>query len=432
MEITVIGVGYVGLVTAACLADLGHDVTCLDTDRDKIARLNAGQIPIFEPGLEGLVSRARATERIRFFSDYSDGIPGAKLVFIAVGTPASRNGKADLTAVVEATKSAAKLIEPNTTLVVKSTVPVGTTMDLAGRIADIRPDVPFEVAANPEFLRQGSAVDDFMRPDRIVIGVRTEAAADTLRKVYQPILNTGVPGIFTNLETAELIKYASNAFLAVKLSFINEMADVCEEAGGYIHDLTLALGLDPRIGEHFLSPGPGYGGSCLPKDTQALLHTTRIVGAPSRVVAAAIDVNANRRSRMAEKIASATGGSVQGKNVAVLGLTFKANTDDLRESPAVEIIRGLIGEGANVRAYDPEGMEAARHRTERIEFAADPYQCVEGADVVAILTEWAEFATLDLERVKALVAEPVIVDLRNLYDPTDMERAGFVYYSIGR
>lgn len=432
MRITMIGTGYAGLVTGACLADLGHDVTCLDIDRAKIVDLREGQLPIFEPGLNDFIDRNVTADRLRFEFEYSEAIPNAEVVIIAVGTPTSKTGQADISAVMRVTDSVAKLIEPGTTVVVKSTVPTGTTAEVADRIAQLRPDIDFDIASNPEFLRQGTAVDDFMRPDRIVVGTRNDATAEVMRKVYQPILSTGAPVVFTNIETAELIKYASNAFLAVKLSFVNEMANVCEEAGCDINDLTEALGLDPRIGEYYLSPGPGYGGSCLPKDAQALLHTTQVVGAPSRVVAAAIDVNSRRPARMADRIVAALGQPVQGKQIAALGLTFKANTDDLRESPAIEIIRSLIGQEAQVRAYDPEGMDRARQISKRVTFADDPYSCVEGADVVAILTEWAEFATLDLERIRGLVKNPVIVDLRNLYDPAEMERAGFTYHSIGR
>jgi UDPglucose 6-dehydrogenase len=432
VRITIVGAGYVGLVTAACLADLGHDVTCLDTDQLKIDQLRSGHIPIYEPGLEDLVLRNVPADRLHFSDQYPTAIPDAELIMIAVGTPTADHGKADLTAIFQATDEIARLMEPGTTVVVKSTVPVGTTDEVAARIAEVRPGVGFEIANNPEFLRQGSAVEDFMRPSRIVVGSRTDQAAKTLGELYQPILDGGAPSIFGNLETAELIKYASNSFLAVKLSFVNEMADVCEEAGCDIDQLTQALALDPRIGRHFLQPGPGYGGSCLPKDTQALLHTTQIVGAPSRVVAAAIDVNANRLKRMAKRIVAATGGSVRGKRIAVLGLTFKANTDDLRQSPALEIARSLVGHGARIRVYDPEGMEQARSLISGVEFAEDAYACIESADAVVILTEWAEFATLDLERVRQLVAEPLIVDLRNLYDPATMEESGFTYHSIGR
>lgn len=432
MRITMIGTGYVGLTTGACLAELGHQVTCVDLEPEKIDRLIVGDIPIFEPGLEELVTRNAAAGRLAFTTDYATAVPTADTVFIAVGTPSSPTGKADLSQVMTAADSLAKVLEPNTTVVVKSTVPVGTTSEVGARITDARPDLSFEIASNPEFLRQGAAVEDFMQPDRLVIGASTEAAEHTLRRVYQPLLVKGAPGIFTNVETAELIKYASNAFLATKLSFINEIADLCELAGARVEDVAEGMGLDVRIGPRFLSAGPGYGGSCLPKDTQALLHTSQVFGAPSRIVAAAVDVNASRRRRMADKIAAAVGGSLTDATVAVLGLTYKANTDDLRESPAVEIVRSLLGLGARVRAYDPEGMGNARRLLPGIAFTDDPYAAMEDAAALVILTEWPEFATLDPTRIAQTLRNPVVVDTRNLYDPNDITAAGLEYHSIGR
>ena len=432
MNITMIGTGYVGLTTGACLAELGHDVTCVDVDPDKIERLRAGDIPIFEPGLEELVARNSGAGRLRFTTEYVDAVPGSDAVFLAVGTPSSATGKADLSQVMAAADALAKLLVDGATVVVKSTVPVGTTGEVAQRIVEARPDLQFEIASNPEFLRQGAAVDDFMHPDRIVVGTGTEAAEHTLRRIYQPLLSAGAPGLFTNVETAELIKYASNAFLATKLSFINEIADLCELAGARVEDVAEGMGLDVRIGPRFLNPGPGYGGSCLPKDTQALLHTSQVYGAPSRIVAAAVDVNASRRRRMADKIAAAVGGSLAGRTVAVLGLAFKANTDDLRESPAVEIVRSLVGLGAKVRAYDPEAMDNASRLLAGIDYAGDPYGAMTGADVLVILTEWPEFATLEPQRVRELLTLPVVVDTRNLYDPRDMTSAGLEYHSVGR
>ncbi len=432
MRIAMVGAGYAGLVTGACLAELGHTVTCLDTDAQKVAVLRSGGITIFEKDLADYIQRNAAAARLDFTTDYAAAIPGSDVVMIAVGTPQSQRGSSDLSHVHDAVADVAKFLEPDMTIVIKSTVPVGTTAEVAERLASLRPGIDFEIASNPEFLRQGTAVDDFMHPDRIVVGTRTAAAAATLRELYQPILDAGAPKVFTNLETSELIKYASNAFLAVKLSFINEMADVCEQSGSNVGDLAAALSLDPRIGEHYLSPGPGYGGSCLPKDMQALLHTSRVAGVPSRVVAAAIDVNSARPANMAGKIEAAIGSPINGKRIAALGLTFKANTDDLRESPAIGIIRSLVGHGARVRVYDPEGMDAARSVISGVEFAKDVEECVEGADAVAILTEWNEFASLDLDRIHKLLAEPVVVDLRNLYDPADMNAAGLTYHSIGR
>jgi UDPglucose 6-dehydrogenase len=432
MRIAMVGAGYAGLVTGVCLAELGHTVTCLDTDTRKIETLRSGGITIFEKDLADYIQRNTAAGRLEFTADSAAAIPGSDLVMIAVGTPQSQRGSSDLSHVHDAAADVAKFLEPGMTIVIKSTVPVGTTAEVAERLASLRPGVDFEIASNPEFLRQGTAVDDFMHPDRIVVGTRTERAANRLRELYQPILDSGAPAVFTNLETSELIKYASNAFLAVKLSFINEMADICEQSGSNVGDLTAALSLDPRIGKHFLSPGPGYGGSCLPKDMQALLHTSRVAGVPSRVVAAAIDVNSARPANMAGKIEAAIGSPVNGKHIAALGLTFKANTDDLRESPAIGIIRSLVGHGARVRVYDPEGMEAARSLISGVEFAENVDECLKGADAVAILTEWSEFASLDLDGIHKLLAEPVVVDLRNLYDPADMEAAGLTYHSIGR
>ncbi len=432
MKIVMIGTGYVGLTTGACLAELGHDVTCIDRDAAKVASLEAGEIPIFEAGLDDLVAANVAAGRLTFTTEFGDVIPEADAVFLAVGTPSSPTGKADLSQVMEASDDVAKLLGQGTTLVVKSTVPVGTTAEVASRIREARPDLAVEVTSNPEFLRQGSAVADFLNPDRIVIGSESPAGAEVMRAIYAPLLDTGVPGLFTNLETAELIKYSSNAFLATKLSFINEIADLCELAGAKVEDVAEGMGLDTRIGPRFLQAGPGYGGSCFPKDTQALLHTSQMYGAPSRIVAAAVDVNTTRRRRMADKIATAAGGSLAGVTVATLGLAFKANTDDLRESPAVEIIRSMVGLGAVVRAYDPEAMDNARRQLYGIEYAEGAYAAMEGADIVVILTEWPEFASLDLDRVRSLLQRPVIVDTRNLYDPTEVTAAGLEYHSVGR
>jgi UDPglucose 6-dehydrogenase len=432
MNITMIGTGYVGLTTGACFAELGHRVVCLDFDTEKIGRLREGHVPIFEPGLQELVDRNTATGRLSFSADYVEAVPGADVVFVAVGTPSSATGKADLSYVKAAVDDLAKVIENGVVVVVKSTVPVGTTAEMAARIRDARPDLEVSVGSNPEFLRQGSAVADFLGPDRIVIGGENATAAESLREIYQPLLTRGVPALVTNLETAELIKYASNSFLATKLSFINEIADLCELSGASVEDVAEGMGLDSRIGPKFLQAGPGYGGSCFPKDTQALLHTSQVFGAPSRIVAAAVDVNTTRRRRMADKIAAAAGGSLAGAKVAVLGLAFKANTDDLRESPAVEIIRSLVGLGAEVHAYDPEAMDNARRLLAGITYTAGVYETIEGADLLVILTEWPEFATLDLPRVAGLLTRPVIVDTRNLYDPQTVTAAGLEYHSIGR
>ena len=432
MDITVIGTGYVGLVSGACFAEIGHNVTCLDTDGDKVAALQSGAIPIFEPGLEGLIDRARRAGRIHFTTGYETSIVGAKAVFIAVGTPSSETGKADLSQVDAAVEAMAPYLDPGTAVIMKSTVPVGTTRRISETLAELRPDLEPPIGSNPEFLKQGAAVEDFMHPDRIVIGSMHQDAEATLRSIYQPLLRADAPALFTDLETAELVKYASNTFLATKLAFINEMADLCEQTGASIGDVATGMGMDSRISESFLRAGPGYGGSCFPKDTQALLHESRTHGAPSRIVAAAVDVNHNRRSKMIDKVVNALGGTVAGLDIGTLGVTFKANTDDLRESPAIEIIRGLIGLGAMVRAYDPQGMERAGEVLPSVTFVRDPYEAARNADGLIILTEWSEFATLDLSRIKAELRTPVIVDLRNLYEPADVASTGLAYYSVGR
>lgn len=432
MRITMIGTGYVGLVTGACLAELGHTVVCLDIDQEKIDWLSSGRVPIFEPGLEELVGRNTVAGRLWFSAEYSESVSEAEAVFIAVGTPSSDTGKADLGQVDDAVETLAKHLTDGTTVVMKSTVPTGTTGAVAARLGDLRPDLDFSVASNPEFLRQGAAVEDFMNPDRIVVGSTDERGAQTLRTVYQPILQTGSPALFTSIETAELIKYASNAFLAIKLSFVNEMADLCEQTGASIGDVAAGMGLDTRIGNRFLAAGPGFGGSCFPKDIQALLHTSQVHGAPSRVVAAAVDINRERKPRMISKIVAALGGDVAGKTIAALGLTFKANTDDLRESPAIDIVQGLVGQGAVVRVYDPQGMERAKSLLPAVEFARSAAEAIEGADAVVILTEWSEFATLDLAEIRDAMKEPVLIDLRNLYEPDEVAAAGIVYHSVGR
>jgi len=432
MRITIIGTGYVGLVTGACLAELGHQVACLDIDTAKVTELNEGRIPIFEPGLEGMIRRNTDRGQLRFDTDYASTIPGSDAVFVAVGTPSSDTGKADLSYVEASVRMMAPHLTDGTTVVMKSTVPVGTNGDVSRQLASLRPDLPVVVGSNPEFLRQGNAVDDFMHPDRIVIGADDEQSRRTLHQIYNPLIQTGVPVVSTNLETAELIKYSSNAFLAMKLSFINEMADLCEQTGASITDVAVGMGLDSRISDRFLAAGPGFGGSCFPKDTQALLHTSQVHGAPSRLVAAAVDVNRNRVRWMADKIAAATGGTLLGKRVAVLGLTFKANTDDLRESPAIYIIQDLVGRGANVVAYDPEGMERAREVLPGIEYADGTYSAIDGADVLVIATEWPEFPTLNLDGLRERLSNPTVVDLRNLYEPADAAAAGLTYHSIGR
>jgi len=432
MNITIIGTGYVGLVTGACLSELGHSVTCLDLDEAKIELLGDGIVPIFEPGLEELVARNTRASRLSFTAHYEAAIPDAEAVFIAVGTPSSDTGEADLSHVHSAVETMAPLLGGEATVVMKSTVPVGTTRTVGDTLRGMRPDLNISVGSNPEFLKQGAAIQDFMHPDRIVVGSADIMAEQCLRSIYQPLLHLGARAVFTDLATAELIKYASNAFLAVKLSFINEMADLCEQTNASITDIAIGMGMDARISDSFLNPGPGYGGSCFPKDTQALLHTSHVHGASSRIVASAVDVNRNRRAQMVDRVIRILGGDVTGKRIGALGLTFKANTDDLRESPAIDIVRGLVGRGAVVSAYDPQGMDNARSILTGVRFATDPYDAAQEAEALVILTEWPEFASLDLTRIQNVVASPTIIDFRNLYDASDVAAAGFSYHSVGR
>jgi len=432
MNITIVGTGYVGLVTGACLAELGHTVTCLDVDSAKIQRLQNGFIPIFEPGLEELVGRNVEASRLRFTASYGDTIASSNVVFIAVGTPSSASGEADLRHVDDVIDSIAPLVTGDTTVVMKSTVPVGTTGSVREKLRTILSDTSPSVGSNPEFLKQGAAIQDFMHPDRIVIGAEDDRTEQVLRSVYQPLLHLGARAVFTDLATAELIKYASNAFLAVKLSFINEIADLCEQTGASITDIALGMGMDSRISDSFLKAGPGYGGSCFPKDTQALLHTSHTHGTSSRILASAVDVNRNRKAQMVDRVVSILGADASQKRVAALGLTFKANTDDLRESPAIDIIRGLIGRGIAVMAFDPQGMDNAKSLLSGVEFVSDPYDAMIDAHAVVILTEWAEFASLDLEKIKDITASPTIIDFRNLYDASTVAAAGLSYHSVGR
>lgn len=433
MRITVIGTGYVGLVSGACLADLGHDVTCLDIDVEKIMKLRGGGMPIFEPGLPDMVERTRESGRLEFSSDYAEAIPGSEAVFVAVGTPALADGTADLSQIDLAIANVAAVADPGTTVVIKSTVPVGTTRRAEGLLLEARPQADLHIASNPEFLRQGSAVEDFMNPDRIVVGTDSEEAEAILRAVYQPQLSQGVPDVFTNVESAELVKYAANAFLATKLSFINEIADLCEMTGATVEDVTRGMSLDDRISDRYLATGPGFGGSCLPKDTQALLHTSRMYGMQSRIVSAAFEVNRKRADRMRAKIETAVEVPLDQARIAVLGLTFKANTDDLRESPSLEIVKRLLDAGADISAYDPQGMDRARSLLPAtVDLATSPVEAMQGADAVVIATEWGEFATLDLEEVAATLNGSVLIDLRNLYDPEQVVAAGLHYVSLGR
>jgi UDPglucose 6-dehydrogenase len=433
MRVTMIGTGYVGLVSGACFADFGHHVTCVDTDADKIERLLAGIMPIYEPGLDELVETNVKAGRLSFATDLTRPVREADAVFIAVGTPSRRgDGHADLSYVEAAARDIARVMDGFTVVVNKSTVPVGTGDMVEGIIRAERPDGDFTVVSNPEFLREGAAISDFKRPDRVVVGCDDERARQVMRELYRPLFLNETPIMFTSRRSSELIKYAANAFLATKIAFINEMADLAEATGANVQDVARGIGLDGRIGRKFLNAGPGYGGSCFPKDTLALVKTARDFGAPASIVEAVVASNDARKDRMAAKVVAACGGSVAGKTIAVLGLTFKPNTDDMRDAPSLKIIPALLEAGASVRAFDPEGMEEARKHLSGLEFADGPYPCVTGADCVVILTEWDQFRALDLGRVHDLMATPIVVDLRNIYDPRDMAEEGFTYASIGR
>ena len=433
MQIAMVGAGYVGLVSGACFSEFGVDVVCVDKDEAKIDRILHGEIPIYEPGLDDLVANGVKAGRLRFTTDLAEAVEGADAVFIAVGTPSRRgDGHADLSYVYAAAEEIAGAMDGYTVVVTKSTVPVGTGREVHRIIQKARPEAEFDVASNPEFLREGSAINDFMRPDRVVIGTGSERATHVLRELYRPLYLLETPIIFTTLETAELTKYAANTFLATKITFINEIADLCEKVGANVQDVARGIGLDGRIGSKFLHAGPGYGGSCFPKDTLALVQTARDVGAPIQIVETVVSVNEARKSGMVEKIETACGGSVADKTIAVLGLTFKPNTDDMRESPSLEIVPGLQSRGAAVRAFDPQGMKEAAAVLKDVEWCQDPYETMTGADAAVIITEWNVFRALDLGRVKSLMKQPVLVDLRNIYDPAEMVQAGFIYVSVGR
>jgi UDPglucose 6-dehydrogenase len=431
MRIVMIGAGYVGLVSGACLSQFGHEVICIDKDEGRVRALEAGIIPIYEPGLDEVVAANMRAKRLSFGTDMSAAVRRADAVFIAVGTPSRRgDGHADLTYVFEAASEIATHLDGYTVVVNKSTVPVGTGCEVHAFIRAARPDADFDVASNPEFLREGSAIEDFQRPDRVVVGCDSERARDVMREVYRPLYLSETPMLFTSRESAELIKYASNALLATKITFINEMADLCEKVGADVKDVARGIGLDRRIGPKFLHAGPGFGGSCFPKDTLALLKTSQDQGTPSRIVEAVVSVNDARKRAMADKIAAALG-DARGKTVAILGLTFKPNTDDMRDAPALAIVPALQEMGACVRAYDPEGMEQARALMD-VETCADAYETMTNADALVLLTEWNEFRALNLVRVGELMKRKLIVDLRNIYEPSQMASYGFAYVSIGR
>lgn len=433
MRIAMIGTGYVGLVSGACFAEFGVNVTCVDRDEGKIERLKKGEIPIYEPGLDDLVKINADAGRLVFTTDLKEAIAGADAIFIAVGTPSRRgDGHADLSYVHGAAMDIAGHLTGYAVIVTKSTVPVGTGRQVEQIIRTARPDLEFDVVSNPEFLREGSAINDFMRPDRVVIGAETERAQTVMRQLYRVLYLIETPILFTSLETSELVKYAANTFLATKISFINEIADLCEKVGADVHDVARGIGLDGRIGRKFLHPGPGYGGSCFPKDTLALVKTAQDAGSPLRIIETVVEVNEQRKIRMADKIIAACGGDVKGKTIAILGLTFKPNTDDMRDAASLAIVPALQKAGASVCAFDPEGISEAKALLSNVAYGEDAYDVMKGADAVVLLTEWNQFRNLDLERVKTLLKHPVMIDLRNVYSPNDMKAAGFAYTCIGR
>jgi UDPglucose 6-dehydrogenase len=433
MRVAMIGTGYVGLVSGACFADFGHDVVCVDKDPSKIGRLERGEIPIFEPGLDDLVAANVRGGRLSFALDAAEAIRTADAVFIAVGTPSRRgDGHADLSYVHAAAEEIAGLIEGFTVVVTKSTVPVGTGDEIERIIRARRPDADFAVVSNPEFLREGAAIEDFKRPDRVVVGTEDPRAQAVMRELYRPLNLNETPILFTGRRTSELIKYAANAFLAMKITFINEMADLCEAVGADVQQVARGIGLDKRIGSKFLHAGPGYGGSCFPKDTIALVRTAADAGAPVRLIETTVAINDARKKAMAGKVASALDGDLAGKTVALLGLTFKPNTDDMRDAPSLDVAPALMAMGATVQAFDPEGMHEAAKLLDGVQFRDGPYEAVTGADVVVILTEWDQFRALDIDRIKGLMRQPVMVDLRNVYRPEEMRTRGFRYASIGR
>jgi UDPglucose 6-dehydrogenase len=434
MKIAMIGSGYVGLVSGSCFADFGHNVTCVDLDQGKIDALNRGVMPIYEPGLDHLVAGNVAAGRLFFTTDLARAVGDADVVFIAVGTPSRRgDGHADLSYIHAAARDIARAVHGFTVVVTKSTVPVGTGDEVERIIRETNPDADVAVVSNPEFLREGAAISDFKRPDRVVIGIEDERCRQVMAEVYRPLSLNQAPLIFTRRRTSELIKYAANAFLAVKVTFINEIADLCEKVGADVQEVSRGIGLDKRIGPKFLHAGPGYGGSCFPKDTVALVKTAQDFDSPIRLVEATIAVNDQRKRAMARKVIAACGGDVRGKSIGILGLTFKPNTDDMREAPSISIIQALVDAGATVRAYDPEGMEAARAVLDgQVEYMSNAYEVAEGAAAVAIVTEWDAFRALDFARLKQKMAAPVLVDLRNVYQPYEVLRHGFAYSSVGR
>lgn len=433
MRVAMIGTGYVGLVSGACFSEFGVDVVCVDKDQEKIQRLEQGIMPIYEPGLEDLVINNVKAGRLSFTTNLKSAVSGADAVFICVGTPtAPGGGHADLTYVYGAAKEIAEALDGYCVIVNKSTVPVDTGSEVAKVIREANPKADFDVVSNPEFLREGSAIGDFMRPDRVVIGTNSDRAREVMRSLYRPLYLIETPILFTQRQTAELIKYAANTFLATKITFINEISDLCEKVGADVQDVAKGIGLDGRIGSKFLHTGPGYGGSCFPKDTLALVNTAQDFGSPLRIVEAVVDINDKRKKSMADRVITACGGSLEGKKAAILGVTFKPNTDDMRDSPSLDILPALKKAGAAVHAFDPEGMEEAKALMEGVEWCRDAYETMAGADVLVIVTEWNAFRGLDFDRVKSLMKSPVLVDLRNIYNPDEMAAIGVDYHCLGR
>jgi UDPglucose 6-dehydrogenase len=433
MRVAMIGTGYVGLVSGACFADFGHEVVCVDKDKEKIASLTRGEVPIYEPGLNDVVAINARAGRLNFTTELSEAVAEADAVFIAVGTPSRRgDGFADLSFVYDAAREVARSLDGFTVVITKSTVPVGTGDEVERIIREARPDADYAVVSNPEFLREGAAIRDFKLPDRIVIGTADTRARELMSELYRPLYLNRSPILFTGRRTAELIKYAANAFLATKITFINEIADLAEKVGADVQEVARGIGLDNRIGSKFLHAGPGYGGSCFPKDTVALIKTAQDHASPLRIVEAVAAVNDARKRAMARKVSAALAGDVRGKTIAILGLTFKPNTDDMREAPSIPLITALQDMGAKVRAYDPVGMEQAKSLVSNVTFCDDAYSCAKGAAALVIVTEWEQFRALDFDRLKTVMAQPVLVDLRNVYRPDEMTRRGFSYEGIGR
>ncbi|MBL9011224.1 MAG: UDP-glucose/GDP-mannose dehydrogenase family protein [Alphaproteobacteria bacterium] len=432
MRIAMVGTGYVGLVSGACFADFGHTVVCIDKDADKIARLRAGEVPIYEPGLDGLIAVNVRQDRLNFETEGREAVRRADAVFIAVGTPSRRgDGHADLSYVFAAAEEIARQIDGFTVIVTKSTVPVGTGDEIEAIMRRVRPDADFAVVSNPEFLREGAAIDDFKRPDRVVVGTEDSRARAVMREIYRPLFLNETPILFTDRRTSELTKYAGNAFLAMKVTFINQIADLCEKVGADVQHVARGIGLDKRIAAKFLHAGPGYGGSCFPKDTLALVRTAQEAGAPVTLIEETIAANERRKKSMADRIAAAMDGAA-GKTIAILGLTFKPKTDDMRDAPSLDIVPALQGAGARIRAFDPEGMHEAQRLLAGIAMADNAYAAAEGADALVILTEWDQFRALDFAQLKSVMRSPIVIDLRNVYDPAEVRRHGFAYTSIGR